>query len=225
MNKKIITLILVSITLILLSSCKSSYNIKEYKTINMNKIQTWINTEKEYLPSLSEIEKVTIGMNFKKLVLLIGKPENVYSGYDNSYALFYNTNENVKVIIWLSNNNEYKVIYKIVEKNTNNIDNQTKEIYLLNELVELDDDDLTTWINNDKSILPKISDIEEIKKDMLFIDAIKKLGRPDKQEGSDNNQFVFILEDNIKCIISVEKYYNQISKMSIKDILLCPLER
>ena len=78
---------------------------------------------------------------------------------------------------------------------------------------------------NDKSILPKISDIEEIKKDMLFIDAIKKLGRPDKQEGSDNNQFVFILEDNIKCIISVEKYYNQISKMSIKDILLCPLER
>lgn len=225
MNKKIITLILVSITLILLSSCKSSYNIKEYKTINMNKIQTWINTEKEYLPSLSEIEKVTIGMNFKKLVLLIGKPENVYSGYDNSYALFYNTSENVKVIIWLSNNNEYKVIYKIVEKNTNNIDNQTKEIYLLNEIVELDDDDLTTWINNDKSILPKISDIEEIKKDMLFIDAIKKLGRPDKQEGSDNNQFVFILEDNIKCIISVEKYYNQISKMSIKDILLCPLER
>ena len=225
MNKKIITLILVSITLILLSSCKSSYNTKEYKTINMNKIQTWINTEKEYLPSLSEIEKVTIGMNFKKLVLLIGKPENVYSGYDNSYALFYNTNENVKVIIWLSNNNEYKVIYKIVEKNTNNIDNQTKEIYLLNELVELDDDDLTTWINNDKSILPKISDIEEIKKDMLFIDAIKKLGRPDKQEGSDNNQFVFILEDNIKCIISVEKYYNQISKMSVKDILLCPLER
>ena len=225
MNKKIITLILVSITLILLSSCKSSYNIKEYKTINMNKIQTWINTEKEYLPSLSEIEKVTIGMNFKKLVRLIGKPENVYSGYDNSYALFYNTNENVKVIIWLSNNNEYKVIYKIVEKNTNNIDNQTKEIYLLNELVELDDDDLTTWINNDKSILPKISDIEEIKKDMLFIDAIKKLGRPDKQEGSDNNQFVFILEDNIKCIISVEKYYNQISKMSVKDILLCPLER
>lgn len=224
MNKKIITLILVSITLILLSSCKSSYNIKEYKTINMNKIQTWINTEKEYLPSLSEIEKVTIGMNFKKLVLLIGKPENVYSGYDNSYALFYNTNENVKVIIWLSNNNEYKVIYKIVEKNTN-IDNQTKEIYLLNELVELDDDDLTTWINNDKTILPKISDIEEIKKDMLFIDVIKKLGRPDKQEGSDNNQFVFILEDNIKCIISVEKYYNQISKMSIKDILLCPLER
>lgn len=224
MNKKIITLILVSITLILLSSCKSSYNIKEYKTINMNKIQTWINTEKEYLPSLSEIEKVTIGMNFKKLVLLIGKPENVYSGYDNSYALFYNTSENVKVIIWLSNNNEYKVIYKIVEKNTN-IDNQTKEIYLLNELVELDDDDLTTWINNDKSILPKISDIEEIKKDMLFIDAIKKLGRPDKHEGSDNNQFVFILEDNIKCIISVEKYYNQISKMSIKDILLCPLER
>lgn len=225
MNKKIITLILVSITLILLSSCKSSYNTKEYKTINMNKIQTWINTEKEYLPSLSEIEKVTIGMNFKKLVRLIGKPENVYSGYDNSYALFYNTNENVKVIIWLSNNNEYKVIYKIVEKNTNNIDNQTKEIYLLNELVELDDDDLTTWINNDKSILPKISDIEEIKKDMLFIDAIKKLGRPDKQEGSDNNQFVFILEDNIKCIISVEKYYNQISKMSVKDILLCPLER
>ena len=225
MNKKIITLILVSITLILLSSCKSSYNIKEYKTINMNKIQTWINTEKEYLPSLSEIEKVTIGMNFKKLVLLIGKPENVYSGYDNSYALFYNTNENVKVIIWLSNNNEYKVIYKIVEKNTNNIDNQTKEIYLLNELVELDDDDLTTWINNDKTILPKISDIDEIKKDMLFIDAIKKLGRPDKQEGSDNNQFVFILEDNIKCIISVEKYYNQISKMSIKDISLCPLER
>ena len=198
MYKKLLALIIIFFTLISSTSCKENYNKKEYNKINLDDKTTWVNTQKKYLPSITDIEQIYNGMPFKDLILLMGRPERVFTSFYNDLmtnCFCYKLNIDSYCFVFINNKSNYEVKTKIIANNENS---KEKEKYFSSELAAVTEE-YNSMFNNSKEILPNLYDLTKITEGMYIIDAIRILGRPQALLGAAMPRFYFELENNITC--------------------------
>lgn len=196
MKNKILMPIIILFVCLSLSSCKVNYNKKEYKKININDINTWVNPEKKYLPTIEGSEKVTQGMSFEELILLMGRPNKVYGAYEKK-MLCYKLDIDAYCFILVNPDQNYIIESKIISNNKNS---EKKEHYFFSEIAALNEDKNSTF-NDSKEIIPNLYDITKIEEGMFLIDMVRILGRPNYSFGSGIVRYVFELEEGLECHI------------------------